>query len=71
MSRSPTASELPAPDWESSTNDHAEVRLGKLRQDQFAFEECTVLNTVIMGHEALWQVKEARDRREATGRLPQ
>ncbi len=37
-------------------------RLGKLRQDQFAFEECTVLNTVIMGHEALWQVKEARDR---------
>jgi len=37
-------------------------RLGKLRQDQFAFEEHTVLNTVIMGDEALWQVKEARDR---------
>lgn len=37
-------------------------RLGKLRQDQFAFESCTVLDTVIMGHEALWQVKSARDR---------
>ena len=37
-------------------------RLGKLHQDQFAFEACTVLNTVIMGHEALWQVKEARER---------
>ncbi len=37
-------------------------RLGKLRQDQFAFEEMTVINTVIMGHEALWQVKEERDR---------
>ena len=37
-------------------------RLGKLHQDQFAFEACTVLNTVIMGHEALWHVKEARER---------
>ncbi|MSQ67552.1 MAG: ABC-F family ATPase [Gammaproteobacteria bacterium] len=37
-------------------------RLGKLRQDQFAFEEMTVLNTVIMGHEALWQVKAERER---------
>ncbi len=37
-------------------------RLGKLRQDQFAFENCTVLNTVIMGHEALWRIKEERDR---------
>ncbi|MEX2480985.1 MAG: ABC-F family ATPase [Gammaproteobacteria bacterium] len=37
-------------------------RLGKLRQDQFAFEDCTVLDTVIMGHEELWRVKEARDR---------
>ncbi|MBL3616719.1 MAG: ATP-binding cassette domain-containing protein [gamma proteobacterium endosymbiont of Lamellibrachia anaximandri] len=25
-------------------------RLGKLRQDQFAYEESTVLDTVIMGH---------------------
>jgi ATPase subunit of ABC transporter with duplicated ATPase domains len=37
-------------------------RLGILRQDQFAFEQCTVLNTVIMGHEALWAIKEERDR---------
>ncbi|HFD86633.1 MAG TPA: ABC-F family ATPase [Gammaproteobacteria bacterium] len=37
-------------------------RVGKLRQDQFAFEEYTVLDTVIMGHEALWQVKRERDR---------
>lgn len=37
-------------------------RIGKLRQDQFAFEECTVLDTVIMGHTELWQVKQERDR---------
>ncbi len=37
-------------------------RIGKLRQDQFAFESCTVLDTVIMGHRELWQVKAERDR---------
>ncbi|WP_350304528.1 ABC-F family ATPase [Photorhabdus viridis] len=37
-------------------------RIGKLRQDQFAFEEFTVLDTVIMGHTELWQVKQERDR---------
>ncbi|MEW6645999.1 MAG: ABC-F family ATPase [Pseudomonadota bacterium] len=37
-------------------------RLGKLRQDQFAFEEYSVLDTVIMGHTELWQVKHERDR---------
>ncbi|OCG58046.1 ABC-F family ATPase [Gilliamella sp. GillExp13] len=37
-------------------------RLGKLRQDQFAFEEFSVLNTVIMGHTELWQIKQERDR---------
>ncbi|CFQ72337.1 ABC transporter ATP-binding protein [Yersinia enterocolitica] len=37
-------------------------RLGKLRQDQFAFENNTVLDTVIMGHGELWEVKEERDR---------
>ncbi|MDC9582417.1 MULTISPECIES: ABC-F family ATPase [Xenorhabdus] len=37
-------------------------RLGKLRQDQFAFEEYTVLDTVIMGHTELWEVKQERDR---------
>jgi len=37
-------------------------RLGKLRQDQFAFEEYTVLDTVIMGHAELWVIKQERDR---------
>ncbi len=37
-------------------------RVGKLRQDQFAFEEFTVLDTVIMGHKELWDVKLERDR---------
>lgn len=37
-------------------------RLGKLRQDQFAYEESTVLDTVIMGHAELWKVKQERDR---------
>ncbi|MEA9390587.1 ABC-F family ATPase [Acerihabitans sp. TG2] len=36
-------------------------RLGKLRQDQFAFEQYSVLDTVIMGHAELWAVKEERD----------
>ncbi len=43
-------------------------RLGKLRQDQFAFEQYTVIDTVIMGHAELWRVKEERDRLYA---LPQ
>ncbi|HTN32404.1 MAG TPA: ABC-F family ATPase [Marinobacter sp.] len=38
------------------------TRLGKLRQDQFAYEDCTVIDTVIMGHEELWTVKKERDR---------
>lgn len=37
-------------------------RLGKLRQDQFAFENYTVIDTVIMGHTELWDVKSERDR---------
>ena len=37
-------------------------RLGKLRQDQFAFEQYNVLDTVIMGHTQLWQIKQERDR---------
>ena len=40
----------------------ANERLGKLRQDQFAFENYTVLDTVIMGHAELWRVKQERDR---------
>ena len=37
-------------------------RVGKLHQDQFGFENNTVLDTVIMGHDRLWQVKKERDR---------
>ena len=37
-------------------------RVGKLNQDQFAFEEYSVLDTVIMGHEELWKVKQERER---------
>ncbi|AUF96486.1 ABC-F family ATPase [Pseudomonas sp. S07E 245] len=38
------------------------TRLGKLRQDQFAYEDFTVIDTVIMGHEQLFKVKAERDR---------
>lgn len=37
-------------------------RVGKLRQDQFAFEEYSVIDTVIMGHAELWEIKQERDR---------
>jgi len=37
-------------------------RIGKLRQDQFAFEEYSVLDTVIMGNQELWDIKSERDR---------
>ncbi len=36
-------------------------RLGKLSQDQFAFEEFTVIDTVMMGNKELWDIKEERD----------
>ncbi|MBS7660676.1 ABC-F family ATPase [Pseudomonas lalucatii] len=38
------------------------VRLGKLRQDQFAYEDFNVIDTVIMGHAELWRIKAERDR---------
>lgn len=37
-------------------------RMAKLGQDQFAFEEYSVVDTVIMGHKELWVIKEERDR---------
>ncbi len=37
-------------------------RLGKLNQDQFAFESHRVIDTVIMGHPELWKVQQERDR---------
>ena len=36
-------------------------RLGKLRQDQFAYEDNVVLDVVMMGNAELWAVKEEKD----------
>jgi ATPase subunit of ABC transporter with duplicated ATPase domains len=36
-------------------------RIGKLKQDQFAYEKFSVIDTVIMGHEELWKIKSERD----------
>ena len=53
--------------------DKGEVSIGKglrmavLRQDQFAFEEETVFNTVIMGHERLYAVMTEREAIYAKG----
>jgi len=38
------------------------MRVAKLHQDQFAFEQYSVIDTVIMGHAELWKVKAERDR---------
>ena len=37
-------------------------KVGTLSQDQFAFEEYSVINTVIMGDVELWKVKQERER---------
>ncbi len=37
------------------------VRLGKLRQDQFAFEDVRVLDVVMMGHDEMWAAQTDRD----------
>ena len=37
-------------------------RIAKLHQDQFAFEEHTVLDTVLMGHKEMWEVMNERNR---------
>jgi ATPase subunit of ABC transporter with duplicated ATPase domains len=36
-------------------------RVGKLRQDQFAYEDRRVLDVVLMGHEEMWQAMTERD----------
>ena len=36
-------------------------RLGKLRQDQFAFEDMRVLDVVMMGHTEMWAAIQQRD----------
>ncbi|UJF20017.1 ABC-F family ATPase [Vibrio sp. SS-MA-C1-2] len=37
-------------------------RVAKLNQNQFEYEEFTVIDTVIMGYKELWEVKKERDR---------
>jgi ATPase subunit of ABC transporter with duplicated ATPase domains len=39
----------------------ANERIGKLRQDQFAFENERVLDVVLMGHAEMWQAMRSRD----------
>lgn len=36
-------------------------RLSVLRQDHFQFDECTVIETVLRGHEPLWNVMQEKD----------
>ena len=36
-------------------------RVGKLRQDQFAYEDMRVLDVVLMGHDEMWQAMQERD----------
>jgi ATPase subunit of ABC transporter with duplicated ATPase domains len=36
-------------------------RMAVLSQNHFEFDECTVLNTVLMGHKKLWKVMHERD----------
>src|SRR5207342_2769458 len=36
-------------------------KLGVLRQDQFAYDQFRVTDTVVMGNERLWKALEARD----------
>ncbi len=37
------------------------VRLGKLKQDQFAYEDMRVLDVVMMGHVEMWAAMTERD----------
>jgi ATPase subunit of ABC transporter with duplicated ATPase domains len=40
---------------------HPGLRLGKLRQDQFAYEDERVLDVVMRGHEEMWNARTERD----------
>lgn len=47
------------------TSGHVSLEPGKrmavLSQDHFKFDECTVLNTVMMGHKDLWRIMEEKE----------
>ena len=36
-------------------------RMAVLKQNHFEFDECSVINTVIMGHATLWEIMEEKD----------
>jgi len=36
-------------------------RMSFLKQNQFEFDECTVLNTVLMGHQKMWSIMHERE----------
>jgi ATPase subunit of ABC transporter with duplicated ATPase domains len=38
-----------------------QARLGYLRQDHFAFENCRIIDTVIQGRPALWEARQLQD----------
>src|SRR5688572_29613439 len=40
----------------------AGLRIGKLNQNQFAYEDERVLDVVMQGHQEMWQAKTERDR---------
>src|SRR5258705_11522858 len=51
-------------DLESSAGKVAidkDERVGKLRQDQFAYEDMRVIDVVLMGHAEMWQAAQERD----------
>ncbi|MBF2052516.1 MAG: ABC-F family ATP-binding cassette domain-containing protein [Candidatus Sericytochromatia bacterium] len=39
-----------------------QASVGYLKQDHFAYENCSIMDTVIQGNEALWQARETQDR---------
>jgi ATPase subunit of ABC transporter with duplicated ATPase domains len=45
------------------------VRMGVLKQDQYAYEDHTVLDTVYMGREDLWKIQQERDALYAKSKL--
>ncbi|MGB5335558.1 MAG: ATP-binding cassette domain-containing protein, partial [Woeseiaceae bacterium] len=61
------AGELEPSTGNVSTDPNA--RVGKLRQDQFAYEEYRVIDAVIMGYERLWTVMQERDRLYSLSRM--
>ncbi len=45
------------------------VKMGMLKQDQYAYDEMKIIDTVLMGREDLWKLQEERDRLYAKANL--